>query len=80
MSNEQLVIYPNPAHNVVNLNIKALSGVGSIVVTDLFGKQIKQQPLSISNNTIDVSNFARGMYLVSIITEQGKQTQKLIVE
>ena len=31
-------------------------------------------------NTIDVSNFAKGLYMVSIITESGKQTQKVIVE
>ncbi|MCX6210096.1 MAG: T9SS type A sorting domain-containing protein [Bacteroidetes bacterium] len=31
-------------------------------------------------NTIDVSNLAKGMYLVSVITETGKQTQKVVVE
>ena len=31
-------------------------------------------------NTIDVSTFAKGMYLISVINEQGKQTQKVVVE
>ena len=80
VSNEQLVVYPNPAHSSINLNIKTLVGKGSIVVTDLYGKTVKQQTLSMGTNTIDVSSFAKGMYLVSVITEQGKQTQKVIVE
>jgi hypothetical protein len=79
-SNEQLVVYPNPAHSTINLTVKTLVGSGSIVVTDLYGKTIKQQALSMGTNTINVSSFAKGMYLVSVITETGKQTQKVVVE
>ncbi len=79
-SNEQLVIYPNPAKTTININIATLIGNGSIVLTDLYGKQIKQQVLSIGINSIDVSSFAKGMYLVSVITNDQKSTQKIIVE
>ncbi|MFY7965299.1 MAG: T9SS type A sorting domain-containing protein [Chitinophagaceae bacterium] len=41
---------------------------------------MKTQSLSMGSNTIDVSSFAKGMYSVSIITEQGKETKKIIVE
>ena len=74
------VIYPNPANSVVNLQVCKLIGAGSIVVTDLYGKQVKTQTLSMGANTIDASRFAKGMYMVSIITEQGKETKKLVVE
>ncbi len=80
VDSRQLTIYPNPTHSIINLKIDKLTGAGSIVVTDLYGKQVKQQALSMGVNTIDVSSFAKGMYLVSVITEQGKQTQKVIVE
>ncbi len=79
-NSEQFTIYPNPAHSTINIKLNTLVGEGTIVVTDLYGKQIKQQALSLGTNTIDVSGFAKGMYLVSVITEQGKQTQKVIVE
>ncbi len=75
-----IVLYPNPAHSLINLKVKTLIGAGNIVVTDLYGKQIKQQSLSMGINTIDVSSLAKGMYLVSVITENSKQTQKVIVE
>ncbi len=78
--NNQFIIYPNPAHNVVNIKINKLIGAGSFVITDLYGKQLKTQRLSIGANTIDVSSFAKGMYLVTVITDQGKQTQKIVVE
>ncbi len=80
IENNQLTVYPNPAKSFISLKVNKLTGAGSIVVTDLYGKQLKQQALSMGTNTIDVSNFAKGMYLVSVITESGKQTQKVVVE
>ena len=65
---------------MVSVKIDKFIGAGTIVVTDLYGKQLKQQSLSMGTNTIDVSSFAKGMYVVSVITEQGKQTQKVVVE
>ncbi|MCX6208280.1 MAG: T9SS type A sorting domain-containing protein, partial [Bacteroidetes bacterium] len=73
-------LYPNPAHSTINLTVKTLVGSGSIVVTDLYGKTVKQQALSMGTNTINISSLAKGMYLVSVITETGKQTQKVVVE
>lgn len=80
ISKNSFVIYPNPAHTKVNINVKTLVGNGNIVVTDLYGKSVKQQSLSIGNNTIDLSNCAKGIYLVSVITELGKETQKIVLE
>lgn len=80
VTNEQFTVYPNPAKSVINIRVDKLTSNGSIVITDLYGKQVKKLSLSIGNNTVDVSNLAKGMYLVSMITESGKQTQKIVVE
>lgn len=78
--NEQLVIFPNPAKSLCTIKVERFTGSGTIVVTNLYGKQVKQQSLSLGNNSIDLTGFAKGVYFVSTITELGKQTQKLIVE
>lgn len=80
IANQQFVIYPNPAHQMINLQVTKLVGVGQIVVTDLYGKQVAAQALSLGNNSINVSKFAKGLYLVSITTSEGRSTQKIIVE
>ncbi len=78
--NIQFKMYPNPARNSVNINVDfALTG-GQIIVTNILGKQIKMQPLSLGTNNIDVSRLSKGLYLVSIITKDGKKTEKLIIE
>jgi hypothetical protein len=72
--------YPNPVRSIISLYLKTLVGAGSIVVTDLYGKQVKLQALSMGANTVDVSNLLKGIYFVSVITSEGKNTKKLVVE
>jgi len=72
-------IYPNPAKSFINLSIETLVGAGSIIVTDLYGKQVKQQSLSIGTNTIEIAKLSKGIYFVSVISSEGKTTKKLIV-
>ena len=73
-------MYPNPAKGLINLNVETLVGVGSVIVTDLYGKQVKTQALSMGTNTVDIANLSKGMYFVSTITNEGKTTKKLVVE
>jgi hypothetical protein len=80
MDNGQWALFPNPARTFISLNVETLIGRGSIIVTDLYGKTIKTQPLSMGTNTVDIAKLAKGMYFVSVITSEGKTTKKLIVE
>jgi ELWxxDGT repeat protein len=73
-------MYPNPAKGFINLNIETLIGAGNIVVTDLYGKTVKTQALSMGANTVNIANLSKGMYFVSTITNEGKTTKKLVVE
>ena len=76
----EFTMYPNPAKTFISLNVNTLNGNGSIVITDLYGKQVKTQPLSMGNNTVDIANLSKGFYLVGVITSEGKTTRKLVVE
>jgi hypothetical protein len=73
-------MYPNPAKSQVNINIENLVGTSNMIVTDLYGKVVKSQTLSMGNNEIDVSRLSGGMYFVSVITSEGKTTKKLIIK
>ncbi len=73
-----LSLYPNPASDIVKLQVPTGITDIKIEVFDNAGKKINMQ-LS-SDNTIDVSNVASGLYLVSIIAKDIKTTKKLIVK
>ncbi len=76
----EIVVYPNPAKSFIYIKLNKLTNTGSITITDLYGKQLKQQPLSMGVNTIDISPLAKGIYIATIITDDGKQTRKMIVD
>ena len=73
-----IVIAPNPASSV--LNVSAKSEIQSIVMYDVNGRLVQ----SVSNNgasaSINVSNMNHGLYLVSVTTNKGVYTQRVIVK
>ncbi len=75
-----VTFYPNPAKSFITVNANNIIGDSKITITDLLGKQILQQNLSIGSNKIDVSKLSKGMYLVTTINNNENKTQKLIIE
>lgn len=73
-----LSLYPNPASDIVKIQVPDGIEDIKIEVFDNAGKQITMQ-LS-QDNTIDVSNIASGLYLINIISNDIKTTKKLIVK
>ncbi len=71
-------IYPNPAHNVVNIenhdNFNYMIGI-----TDLTGKIVLNKSASGSVH-IDVSNLPTGMYLIKISDQQNSFVKKIVIK
>lgn len=74
------MLYPNPAKNSVNIKADFITAGATLTITNLVGKQLKVQNLSLGNNNVDITSLPRGFYMVSIQTAEGRKTQKLIVE
>ncbi|OMQ08280.1 DUF5074 domain-containing protein [[Flexibacter] sp. ATCC 35103] len=68
-----LAIYPNPVSEI--LNIQTEDEVLQVFVYDVTGKTIQA---TVANNQINVSNFIKGMYIINIVTDKAKYTQKFI--
>ncbi len=74
---DKIKIYPNPANNTIQLsNINAVSA--EIRIFNVLGKQVFHQS-KITKNTIDISSFKRGVYLVKINVDGKSKTQKLVI-
>ena len=76
-----LELYPNPAQDIVNINI---SGIGNAVcqVTDLLGKTIEKFNINSGDALlqINVSNYAAGTYLVRITSDNKNYVQRFVVK
>jgi len=68
-------IYPNPATTTINLDVPANVEITSVALYDVLGKNTGA---TLTNGTIDVSNLARGVYILNVKSTQGTLTQKVI--
>ena len=75
-------IFPNPFDNVLKVNFINQHISGNLIITNSVGKQVHHQIInSLSMSPlleIPAENWIPGIYLVSLISENGKFTKKLI--
>ncbi len=73
-----LTIFPNPASDQVTIHSE--ESIKQIVVSDLTGKTIQQFAVNSHESQLDVSSFNNGIYLISIVTENGVSVSKIQVQ
>ena len=74
----QMVIYPNPATNMVN--IESESEIISLVLYTYLGQVVTNLEPGINKVVLDVSNREPGIYFVRLETEKGVVTKKIAIE
>jgi hypothetical protein len=73
-----LKIYPNPTKDILNLS-SSTTLINNVEVTDLNGRVVKSFNLNgISQVELNISDLHSGMYFVSVETDLGKGTSKII--
>jgi hypothetical protein len=76
--NAALKIYPNPARNVVSIEKQASVNLKSVALYSILGNEVYK---STNTTSINVSNFAKGLYLLKIESNEGAvATKKIIVD
>jgi hypothetical protein len=73
-----LFIYPNPAKDVVNLNLTGTANF--IIISDLIGREVLRiNSAQKDNYQIEISMLPEGLYLVSVFQEDNRILQGKIV-
>jgi len=70
-------IYPNPSKNIFNIQMEE-NVKSNFVVYDSNGRVIIENEIIDSKATIDLSNFASGIYCVKIISNNGYEIKSII--
>nr|WP_294774276.1 T9SS type A sorting domain-containing protein [uncultured Flavobacterium sp.] len=70
-------IFPNPTSSTVNLYTEGVDSY-TLKVTDLSGKVIKNQVFNGVQNSLDISNYAAGVYFFEIISGNQSETIKIM--
>ncbi|MEO6305643.1 MAG: T9SS type A sorting domain-containing protein [Bacteroidia bacterium] len=71
-------VYPNPAKEKINLVFNSAENIRSVIVRDELGRIVYES--NKMTKEIDVSTFAKGIYLISIESVKKTYTKKIIVE
>ncbi len=76
---EQVRLYPNPATEIVTIELPENSGKATVIVLDLLGQMVLQSSSSEQKLQLNLSSLAAGSYLVHIKTEKQETTHHIIV-
>ena len=68
-------VFPNPATDVLNVRVPSNVTIQSASLFDILGKNTGAV---LSNGTIDMSNLARGVYILNVETDRGTLTDKIV--
>lgn len=71
-------VYPNPAHEVLNIATKKDIEIQSIAVYDILGQLVIALPNIKDASKIDVSNLRTGNYFIKIKSDKGSSNVKFI--
>ncbi len=69
-------VYPNPAHNVVNVECSAIGA--NLSVYDMFGKVIMNTTIQSERTELNLSNVAPGVYMIRIANNNATTTVKVV--
>lgn len=83
-NNRKIELFPNPTTTQVNIIFEKTTGSATVTVYNIYGFEVYNNNLHNTGTeftqTIDVSSWAKGMYIVKVNTEDGIKTAKLVVE
>jgi hypothetical protein len=82
-----VLLYPNPATEILNLDIQSKNKMGSVVVKafNVSGMAVYNHAFAVNetdfHQTIDISNFSAGLYLFTIEVGNGQKiTRKILIQ
>lgn len=65
-------LYPNPASSVIYFEFSNLDKTTSFQVFNFMGKKVYELQNISNKNTVDLSNFYRGVYIFQLRDKNGK--------
>ena len=75
-----LSVFPNPAHDVLNVSLKTPAPNSSLLrLFDATGKEVLRQEF-VENEVLKVGHLAKGIYLVQVSIEDKEIAKKIVLE
>jgi hypothetical protein len=79
-SSAELKISPNPASDFISLEYPTKSNISTIQIVDMNGRILRETNASQFNNSIDISEYPSGIYVVRLIGKDSVAYAKFMIE
>ncbi|MBA6154038.1 T9SS type A sorting domain-containing protein [Gelidibacter maritimus] len=76
MATEAIAVYPNPTRGIINIKLPSTLKIQKVALIDVTGKEVFNQDSGLG---IDVSNFSKGLYILTVQTQDGAITSKKVL-
>jgi len=75
----EVVIYPNPTNGIFNIDFKKVNAIAifNTMGINIYNEKNENETNGIKN--IDLSSFAKGVYIIRVSNEKGSSNHKLIL-
>lgn len=72
--------YPNPANDVLHVTVNTSSSIAAVYrLTDVLGKEVFAAESTTGSMSIPTGELAKGTYMLSVETAQGRAVKKVVV-
>jgi Secretion system C-terminal sorting domain/Beta-propeller repeat len=79
-SSSNFNIYPNPSNEILNIKLDASNESHRLlVITDVLGQVVLSKTITENNTQLNISDFTKGIYFITVKSGDKMSTQKLII-
>jgi hypothetical protein len=79
--NTEMLVYPNPSSGVFTLSVSGIVNPSVLSISNVEGQEVYKEAISgNTNDLIDLSNLAKGMYFVRLLISDNTQVKKIVIE
>lgn len=79
-SNADFAVYPNPASDVIKIDLKKETNNASVSIIDAAGRTVLSQELNNQFNEINIASLDQGIYFVRVSNAGSVKSEKVVVK
>lgn len=80
ISSADFSVYPNPASDLIKVNLKKETNNASVSIIDAAGRIVLSQELNAQFNEIDIASLEQGIYIVRVSNAGAVKSEKVVVK
>jgi hypothetical protein len=80
INNADFAVYPNPAADVLNIQLKNELNNATVSIIDATGRIVLSQALNAKSNTIDTAALNQGLYIIRVNNAGAVTSEKVVIK